>query len=134
MAICQCWDLDGQPDRGLTVLKTYADAFKRSGRPSIVVFEGVDGFVENNRQGVALAYVDAFVEKNPADIDRVDARLIKSESLFRLERRRERLKRRSRTSSRPTGRFPRYTAKGVFAREIGRPDENHRDVQTKPRP
>ena len=72
---------DGQPDRGLTVLKTYADAHLNdpTGSPSASFLKALDDLLsKNNRQGVALAYVDAFVEKNPADIDRVDADLLKA--------------------------------------------------------
>ena len=127
MAIAEVWDLDGQPDRGLTVLKTYADAHLNdpTGPPSASFLKALtDSLSKNNRQGVALAYVDAFVEKNPPDIDRVDADLLKARVYSGWKGKgKEAEKAFADVVERHPDDFRGYLAKGVFAREIGRPDE-----------
>ena len=127
MAIAEVWDLDGQPDRGLTVLKTYADAHLNdpTGPPSASFLKALtDSLSKNNRQGVALAYVDAFVEKNPADIDRVDADLLKARVYSGWKGKgKEAEKAFADVVETHPDDFRGYLAKGVFAREIGRPDE-----------
>ena len=127
MAIAEVWDLDGQPDRGLTVLKTYADAHLNdpTGPPSASFLKALtDSLSKNNRQGVALAYVDAFVEKNPADIDRVDADLLKARVYSGWKGKgKEADKAFADVVETHPDDFRGYLAKGVFAREIGRPDE-----------
>ena len=127
MAIAEVWDLDGQPDRGLTVLKTYADAHLNdpTGPPSASFLKALtDSLSKNNRQGVALAYVDAFVEKNPSDIDRVDADLLKARVYSGWKGKgKEAEKAFADVVERHPDDFRGYLAKGVFAREIGRPDE-----------
>ena len=127
MAIAEVWDLDGQPDRGLTVLKTYADAHLNdpTGPPSASFLKALtDSLSKNNRQGVALAYVDAFVEKNPSDIDRVDADLLKARVYSGWKGKgKEAEKAFADVVETHPDDFRGYLAKGVFAREIGRPDE-----------
>ena len=127
MAIAEVWDLDGQPDRGLTVLKTYADAHLNdpTGPPSASFLKALtDSLSKNNRQGVALAYVDAFVEKNPADIDRVDADLLKARVYSGWKGKgKEAEKAFADVVETHPDDFRGYLAKGVFARDIGRPDE-----------
>ena len=127
MAIAEVWNLDGQPDRGLTVLKTYADAHLNdpTGPPSASFLKALtDSLSKNNRQGVALAYVDAFVEKNPPDIDRVDADLLKARVYSGWKGKgKEAEKAFADVVERHPDDFRGYLAKGVFAREIGRPDE-----------
>ncbi len=127
MAIAEVWDLDGQPDRGLTVLKTYADAHLNdpTGPPSASFLKALtDSLSKNNRQGVALAYVDAFVEKNPSDIDRVDADLLKARVYSGWKGKgKEAEKAFADIVETHPDDFRGYLAKGVFARDIGRPDE-----------
>ena len=127
MAIAEVWNLDGQPARALTVLKEYADKHinDASGPPSASFLKALtDSLSKNNRQGVALAYVDAFVKKNPTDIDDVDAELLKARVYSGWKGKgKEAEKAFSDVVENHPEDFRGYLAKGVFMREIGRPDE-----------
>ena len=126
MAIAEVWNLDGQPARALTVLKEYADKHinDASGPPSASFLKALtDSLSKNNRQGVALAYVDAFVKKNPTDIDDVDAELLKARVYSGWKGKgKEAEKAFSDVVENHPEDFRGYLAKGVFMREIGRPD------------
>ena len=68
--------------------------------------------------------MDAFVEKNPADIDRVDADLLKARVYSGWKGKgKEAEKAFADVVETHPDDFRGYLAKGVFAREIGRPDE-----------
>ena len=127
MAIAEVWNLDGQPERALPVLKDYADKHlsDSSGPPSASFLKALtDSLSKNNRQGVALAYVDAFVKKNPGDIDDVDAELLKARVYSGWKGKgKEAEKAFSDVVEKHPEDFRGYLARGVFMREIGRPDE-----------
>jgi tetratricopeptide (TPR) repeat protein len=127
MAIAEVWNLDGQPERALSVLKDYADKHlsDSSGPPSASFLKALtDSLSKNNRQGVALAYVDAFVKKNPGDIDDVDAELLKARVYSGWKGKgKEAEKAFSDVVEKHPEDFRGYLARGVFMREIGRPDE-----------
>jgi len=127
MAIAEVWNLDGQPERALSVLKDYADKHlsDSSGQPSASFLKALtDSLSKNNRQGVALAYVDAFVKKNPGDIDDVDAELLKARVYSGWKGKgKEAEKAFSDVVEKHPEDFRGYLARGVFMREIGRPDE-----------
>jgi tetratricopeptide (TPR) repeat protein len=127
MAIAEVWNLDGQPERALSVLKDYADKHlsDSSGPPSASFLKALtDSLSKNNRQGVALAYVDAFVKKNPGDIDGVDAELLKARVYSGWKGKgKEAEKAFSDVVEKHPEDFRGYLARGVFMREIGRPDE-----------
>ena len=127
MAIAEVWNLDGQPERALSVLKDYAEKHlsDSSGPPSASFLKALtDSLSKNNRQGVALAYVDAFVKKNPGDIDDVDAELLKARVYSGWKGKgKEAEKAFSDVVEKHPEDFRGYLARGVFMREIGRPDE-----------
>ena len=127
MAIAEVWNLDGQPERALSVLKDYADKHlsDSSGQPSASFLKALtDSLSKNNRQGVALAYVDAFVKKNPGDIDDVDAELLKARVYSGWKGKgKEAEKAFLDVVEKHPEDFRGYLARGVFMREIGRPDE-----------
>jgi len=127
MAIAEVWNADGQPDRALVALKSYADKHlaDKTGPPSATFLKALtDSLAKNNRQGIALAYIDAFVSKNAKDIDEVDRELLKARvySSWKGKGKEAEQAFADVVLKHPED-FRGYLAKGVFAREIGRPDE-----------